>query len=66
MSFELGDNDNTGLVIGHMGKSFHELLQILMNWDENLRINTYIDFSFLQMLRLLLSNMTSIFVGSPS
>ena len=30
-----------------MGKYFHELLQILVNWDENLRINTDKDLSFL-------------------
>ena len=36
----LGDRDNTGHLIGHMGKYVHELLQILVNWDENLRINT--------------------------
>ena len=29
--------------IGYLGKYFHELLQILVNWDENLRINTYKD-----------------------
>ena len=43
----LGDRDNTGLLIGHMGKYLHELLQILVNYDENLRINTNKDFSFL-------------------
>ena len=36
----LGDRDNTGLLTGHMGKYFHRQLQILVNWDENLRINT--------------------------
>ena len=36
----LGDRDNMGHLIDHMGKCFHELLQILVNWDENLRINT--------------------------
>ena len=41
----LGDRDNTGLLTGHMGKYFHELLQILVNWDENLRINTDKDLS---------------------
>ena len=30
-----------------MGKYFHLLLQILANWDENLRINTDKDLSFL-------------------
>ena len=35
----LGDRDNTGHLIGHMGKCFHEFLQILANWDENLRIS---------------------------
>ena len=43
----LGDRDNTGLLTGHMGKYFHELLQILVNWDENLRINNDKDLSFL-------------------
>ena len=43
----LGEKDNTGLLIGHMGKYFHELLQTLVNWDENLRINTYKDLLFL-------------------
>ena len=36
----LGDRDNTSHLISHMRKCFHELLQILVNWDENLRINT--------------------------
>ena len=36
----LGDRGSTGLLTGHMGKYFHELLQILVNWDESLRINT--------------------------
>ena len=27
----LGDRDNTGLLIGHMGKYLNELLQILVN-----------------------------------
>ena len=36
-----------GLLIGHMGKYFHKLLQILVNWDENLRINTNKDLWFL-------------------
>ena len=36
----LGDRDNTGHLIGHIGKCFLELLQILVNLDENLRINT--------------------------
>ena len=35
-----------------MGKNFHELLQILVNWDENLGINIDKDLSFL--LRMLL------------
>ena len=48
----MGDTDNTGLLIGHTETYFHELLQILVNWDENLRINTYKDLSFL--LRMLL------------
>ena len=48
----LGDRDNTGLLTGHMGKYFHELLQILVNWDENLRINTDKDLS-LHLHRLL-------------
>ena len=43
----MGNKDNTGLLIGHMGKYLHELLQILVNWDENLRINTDKDLSFL-------------------
>ena len=43
----LGDRDNTSLLIGHIGKYFHELLQILVNWDENLKINTCKDLSFL-------------------
>ena len=41
----LGDRDKTGYLIGHMGKCFHELLQILVNWDEILRINTDKDLS---------------------
>ena len=49
----MGDKDNTGLLIGHMGKYFHELLQILVNWDENLRINTYKVISFLLCMLLL-------------
>ena len=36
----------------HMGKYFHKLLQTLVNWDENLRINTHKDILFL--LRMLL------------
>ena len=48
----LGGRDNTGHLIGHMGKCFHELLQILVNWDENLRINTDKDLS-LHLHRLL-------------
>ena len=43
----LGDRDNTGLLIGHIGKYFHELLQTLVNWDENLKTNTYKDLLFL-------------------
>ena len=43
----LADRDKTGLLTGHMGKYFHELLQILVNWDENLRINTDKDLLFL-------------------
>ena len=43
----LGDRDNTGLLTGHMGKYFHKLLQILVNWDESLRINTDKDLLFL-------------------
>ena len=49
----LGDRGNMGLLTGHMGKYFHELLQILVNWGENLRINTDKDLSFL--LRKLLA-----------
>ena len=48
----LGDRDNTGHLIGHIGKCFHELLQILVNWDKNLRINTDKDLS-LHLHRLL-------------
>ena len=48
----LGDRDNTGHLIGHMGKCFLEVLQILVNWDENLRINTDTDLS-LHLHRLL-------------
>ena len=48
----LGDRDNTGLLTGYMGKCFHELLQILVNWDENLRRNTHKDLS-LNLHRLL-------------
>ena len=47
LSCLLGDKDNTGLLIGHMGKYFYELLKILVNWDENLRINTDKDLSLL-------------------
>ena len=43
----LGDRDSMGLVTDHMGKYFHELLQILVNWDESLRINTDKDRLFL-------------------
>ena len=48
----LGDRDNTGHLIGHMEKCFLELLQISVNWDENLRINTDKDLS-LHLHRLL-------------
>ena len=48
----LGDRDNTGHLIGHIGKCFLELLQIPVNWDENLRINTNKDLS-LHLHRLL-------------
>ena len=41
------ERDNTGLLIGHMGKYFHELLQTLVNLDENLKINTDKDLLFL-------------------
>ena len=41
------DKDKTGLLLGHMGKFFHELLEILANWDENLRIDTDKDLMFL-------------------
>ena len=58
----LGDRDNTGLLIGHMGKYFQELLQTLVNWDENLRINTNKDvLSFLR--RLLVNILAS--MGTP-
>ena len=40
-------SDNTGLPTSHMGKYFHELLQVLVNWDESLRINTDKDLLFL-------------------
>ena len=49
----LGDRNNTGLITGHMGKYFHELLQILVNWNENLKRDTDKDLSFL--LRRLLA-----------
>ena len=52
----LEDRDNRGLLTGHMGKYFHQLLQILVNWDENLRINTNKDLLFLlrkQLVRIL-------------
>ena len=49
----MGDKDKMGLLIGHMRKYFHELMQILVNWDENLRINTYMDLSFLLCMLLL-------------
>ena len=45
----LGDRDNTSQI----GKYFHELLQPLVNWDENLRISTDKDLLFL-LRRLLL------------
>ena len=48
----LGDRDNMGLLIGHMGKYFQELLEVLVNWDENLRINADKDLS-LHLHRLL-------------
>ena len=48
----LGDRDNTGHLIGHMGKCFLKLLQIPVNWDENLRLNTDKDLS-LHLHRLL-------------
>ena len=41
----LGDRDNMGHLIGHMGKCFLEPLQILVSWDENLRTNTNKDLS---------------------
>ena len=41
----LGHRDNAGHLISHMRKCFLELLQILVNWDENLRINTDKDLS---------------------
>ena len=41
----LGDKDNMGHLIGHMGKCFLQLLQILVNWNENLRINIDKDLS---------------------
>ena len=48
----LGDRGSTGHLIGHMGKCFLQLLQILVNWDENLRMNTDKDLS-LHLHRLL-------------
>ena len=48
----LGDRDNMAYLKGHMGKCFLELLQILVIWDENLRINTDKDLS-LHLHRLL-------------
>ena len=48
----LGDRDSTGHLIGHMGKCFLKLLQILVNWDQNLRINTHKDL-LLHLHRLL-------------
>ena len=42
----LRDKDNTDLLIGYMGKYFHELLQSLVNWDENLGTNTCKELSF--------------------
>ena len=41
-----------GPSMGHMGRYFHELLQILVNWDENLRVNTDKILSFLLCLLL--------------
>ena len=41
-----------GPSMGHMGRYFHELLQILVNWDENLRINTDKILSFFLCLLL--------------
>ena len=43
----LGDRDNMGLLTGHMRKYFHKILQIPVNWDESLRINTDKDLLFL-------------------
>ena len=43
----LEDRDNKGLLTGHMGKYFYELLQIRVNWDESLRITTDKDLLFL-------------------
>ena len=48
----MGDRDNTGLLIDHTGKYFYEFLQILVNWDENLRVNNYEDLSFLLLMPL--------------
>ena len=48
----LGDKDNTDHLIGHMEKYFLGLLQVLVNWDENVRINTDKDLS-LHLHRLL-------------
>ena len=45
-----------------MGKYFHELLHILVNWDENLRINTDKDLSSL--LRRLLVRILA-WMGTP-
>ena len=48
----LGDRYNMGHLIGHMGKNFHELLQILVNWDESPQTNTNKDL-LLHLHRLL-------------
>ena len=49
----MGDKDNTGHLIGHMEKCFLEPLQILVNWGENLKINTDKDL-LLNLHRLLI------------
>ena len=45
------DKNNTGLLTGHIGKYFHNVLSILLsmlvNWGENLRLITDKDLSFL-------------------
>ena len=50
----MGDKDNKGLLISHIRKYVHELLflQILVIWDETLRINTSTVLLFL--IRMLL------------